>query len=141
MIGKESLPSSSSLCLLQYTSGMTPEVNESLQRVQNYCVKFIFNSWERDNVPPFYHESLVKIKALCECHTLYLLYSILLAKSPDYLFILFTFLPLVSGRSTRRGASSIYTHRTSVLTKSFSVVACHLGNSLPDTIITIDRGA
>uniref|UniRef100_A0A1B6KKS7 Reverse transcriptase domain-containing protein n=1 Tax=Graphocephala atropunctata TaxID=36148 RepID=A0A1B6KKS7_9HEMI len=131
------------LILLQFNycdiviNDTTVELSDRLQRAQNYCIKFIFNSRRSDHVTPLFQQlSLMKLKELCDYHTLVLLHSIITFKSPRYLSENFLFMSDISERYTRRGASilSIPHHRTSFFNKSFTVTACRLWNALPDNI-------
>lgn len=121
---------------------MTVELSDKLQRAQNYCIRFIFNLRRRDHVSPFFNQlSILKLHELRKYHVLMILHGILKSNTPSYLSDRFSFLSDISVRNTRHGALllTIPIHRTLVYSKSFTISACRLWNTLPDSIKTIDN--
>lgn len=123
---------------------MTVELSDRLQRAQNYCIRFIFNLRRYDHVTPYFHQlGLMKLNNLREYHTLSLLHAIIKSKSPEYLSEVFKLMSEINSYATRRGNSllTIPRHRTATFNKSFTVTACRLWNSLPDSIKCIEGRA
>ncbi|KAG8241797.1 hypothetical protein J6590_108726 [Homalodisca vitripennis] len=125
-------------------SDMTVELSDRLQRAQNYCIRFIFNLRRYEHVTPFFKQlSLLKLQQLRQLHILSTLHSVIKNKSPVYLSEHFKFISDISERPTRRGSTllSIPVHRSNFFSKSFTVQACRLWNSLPDDIRIIEGRA
>jgi hypothetical protein len=123
---------------------MTVELSDKLQRVQNYCIRFVFNLKRSDHVTPYFNQlSILKLKELRKYRILMLLHAIINDSSPVYLSERFVFISQISSRSTRRGNSllSIPIHRTVTYNKSFTVSACRYWNKLPDYIKNIEKRA
>jgi hypothetical protein len=123
---------------------MTVELSDKLQRVQNYCIRFVFNLKRRDHVTPFYNQlSILKLKELRKYRILMLLHAIITNNSPVYLSERFVFISQISSRITRLGSSllSIPIHRTVAYNKSFTISACRYWNDLPCHIKSIDKRA
>ena len=104
-----------------------------LQRLQNACVRFIFNLRKSDHVSQFY-ESLgwMRLEKRRRLGQSLLLYNIIQNKTPVYLFNKFKFVSQVHNRSNRFSNKLLVVpqHRTVKYSKSFIVSASKLWNSL-----------
>jgi len=123
---------------------MTVELSDRLQRAQNYCIRYIFNLRRTDHVTPSFDQlSLLKLGERRKHHILNLLHSVINTNTPRYLSERFNFISEISERNTRHGSSLLVipTHRTEMFSKSYTVTACRLWNSLPTVIKNIDKRA
>ena len=112
-----------------------------LQRAQNACARYIYNSRKSDYVTPLFSElSWLKLSERRQYHSVCLLFQILANKTPKYLANHFHFLYTHHDRDTRSRTDNqllIPHHRTTAYTKSFTVSASRTWNTLPETV----RGA
>jgi len=123
---------------------MTVQLSDKLQRAQNYCVRFIYNLRRDDHVTPYLNQlSILKLNLLRKYHILRILYNVLGSLTPIYLYEQFTFLSEISERTSRHSALTLVVpaHSTVKFTKSFTVTACQLWNSLPAGIRSIKKRA
>lgn len=125
-------------------SDMTVELANKLQRAQNYCIRFIFCLKRDDHVSPYYKQLfLLKLYEFRSFHILTMLHAVLQTRVPTYLANKFVFASDISTKSTRKGSTMLIIpkHRTVMYNKSFTVMACRLWNSLPDSLKAIDSRA
>ncbi|CAK1584654.1 unnamed protein product [Parnassius mnemosyne] len=137
---KIALAQSLLLPILDYADTCYLNLNEEmlnkLERIQNLCIRFIFGLRKYDHVSE-YREKLkwLPIRLRRNTHILSLLYCILFnPTSPTYLKERFEFLGDTHCRSLRSDKNltlKIPSHNTSFYSKSFSVEAVRLWNSLP----------
>ncbi|CAK1594782.1 unnamed protein product [Parnassius mnemosyne] len=137
---KIALAQSLLLPILDYADTCYLNLNEEmlnkLERIQNLCIRFIFGLRKYDHVSE-YREKLkwLPIRLRRNTHILSLLYCILFnPTSPTYLKERFEFLGDNHCRSLRSDKNltlKIPSHNTSFYSKSFSVEAVRLWNSLP----------
>jgi hypothetical protein len=116
---------------------LTLELANKLQRAQNYCIKFIFNSRWFDHITEYYESLLqLKLKESRKYHILMILYSVLNCKQPLYLVNKFAYTGNISMRNTRHGSHllNIPTHHSNFDNKSFVITAARLWNTLPNDI-------
>lgn len=122
-------------------SNVTEEQLNKLERLQNLCIRFIFGLRKYDHVSQYRTRlKWLSIRLRRNWHILSLLYSILFNPvTPHYLKERFMFLGesnsnSYSLRSTDNLQLIIPTHSSSFYSKSFSVQAVRLWNSLPTSI-------
>lgn len=115
---------------------LTEEQLNKLERLQNFCIKFIFGLRKYDHVSPF--RSLLKwlpIRLRRNTHILCLLYSVLFNPfSPRYLKDRFEYLHSLNSRSLRSSENLLLKtpgHCSSFYDDSFTVQAVRLWNALP----------
>lgn len=115
---------------------ITEEQLNKLERLQNFCIRFIFGLRKYDHVSPY--RSMLKwlpIRLRRNFHILSLLYSILFNPLfPSYLRERFEFLHssnTFSLRSSDNLSLKTPSHCSSFYDKSFTVQAVRLWNSLP----------
>lgn len=104
-----------------------------LQRLQNACVRFIFNLRKSDHVSQFYENlGWMRLEKRRRLGQGLLLYKIIQSKTPIYLFNKFKFVSQVHSRSTRFSNEHLVVpqHRTVKFSKSFIVTASKLWNTL-----------
>jgi hypothetical protein len=121
---------------------MTVALATKLQRVQNYCIRFLFNLQRDDRVTPYYIQaSLLKLSDLRQIRIIQITHSVINNGVPNYLAAIFEFLGERGVRNTRSGSSTlrIPRHKTTIFNKSFVVTACRLWNSLPTEIRCIEN--
>lgn len=114
------------------------QVNK-LERLQNLCIRFIFGLRKYDHVSEFRKKlKWLPIRLRRNTHILNLLYTILFnPTAPHYLKNRFEFLCNSHERHLRSKENltlKIPTYSTSFYSKSFTVEACRLWNSLPLSI-------
>jgi hypothetical protein len=104
-----------------------------LQRLQNACVRFIFNLRKDDHVSPYFEKlNWLRMDQRRKISQSLLLYKILNDKTPSYLHCKFQFVSQVHQRSNRSSSQRLVVpqHRTVKYSKSFLITACKLFNSL-----------
>jgi len=104
-----------------------------LQRLQNACIRFIFDLKKSDHVTQFYeHLGWMKLDGRRQLGQGLLLYRIIKNQTPIYLFDKLKFVSQVHERRNRfsRNHLVIPIHRTVKYSKSFIVTASKLWNSL-----------
>jgi hypothetical protein len=103
-----------------------------LQRLQNACVRFIFNLRKADHVSQYYHKlGWLRIQQRRRMGVGLLLYNIIKNKTPVYLFDKFKFVSQVHERANRSSKQHLVVpqHRTVKYSKSFVISASKLWNS------------
>lgn len=118
---------------------LSEELLNKLERIQNLCIRFIFGLRKYDHVSEF--REILKwppIRLRRNTHILCLLYTVLFnPASPPYLKERFEFIGNTHNytlRSDENLVLKIPSHKTSFYSKSFSVEAVRLWNSLPHHI-------
>ncbi|KAJ1529557.1 hypothetical protein ONE63_006329 [Megalurothrips usitatus] len=104
-----------------------------LQRLQNACVRFIFNLRKDEHVSPYIEKlNWLRMDQRRKISQSLLLYKILNDKTPSYLHCKFQFVSQVHQRKNRSSSQRLVVpqHRTVKYSKSFLVTACKLFNSL-----------
>jgi len=113
---------------------------ERIQKTQNYCIPFVYDvRWDVHITPYYVSLNNLKLADLRSIKILTLMHSFLNLKIPNY-FSSFEFVSEGSTRSTRTGSTVLRMphHRTTAYDRSFKVTACHLWNTLPISISTIE---
>lgn len=120
-------------CCLVYVD-LTDELNTVLQRLLNYCIRFIFDLRRDDHISP-YRKRLGWLTV--EARRLYfmgvLTFNILKGNAPPYLIELFPLARPV-GRPSRQVSPETFLiplHRTTSFRKSFVLSAMYFWHSLP----------
>ncbi|CAH0401339.1 unnamed protein product [Chilo suppressalis] len=118
---------------------LTEELLNKLERLQNLCIRFIFNLRKYNHISYFRSKlNWLPIRRRRDLHTLTLLYSVLfLPTSPHYLKERFSFLSSTSQRTLRSSSNlslEIRSHSTDFFSYPFFVHSVRLWNSLPETI-------
>ena len=115
---------------------------KKIQKIQNMCVKFIFNIKRRDHCD---YEALrlqlgwVAMTEKRVSNGLVLLYKILQGKAPDYLKDMFTLISEINERNLRTYAGNIYLpneNQSAIHLKGFRNYISKVWNSLPEDIKT-----
>ncbi|CAF4846787.1 unnamed protein product [Pieris macdunnoughi] len=139
---KTMLAQSLLLPILDYADSCSTDLNEELldkiERLQNFCIRFIFGLRKYDHVSKFRRQlGWLPIRFRRHAHLLQLLYSILFnPKTPSYLKSHFKFLGPSNYmlRSSNRCLLEIPSHTSSFLGNSFTISAIKLWNTLPDSV-------
>jgi hypothetical protein len=103
-----------------------------VQRLQNACIRFIFNLPKGIHVTKYYKElGWLKIEQRRKLNKLSLLYSVLKFRTPSYLYDEFEFMSSVHNRSNRytKMLLRIPLHRTEKYSKSYLISTCKLFNA------------
>lgn len=137
---KTALAQSLLLPILDYADAcyldLTEEQLNKLERLQNFCIRFIFGLRKYDHVSEFRARlKWLPIRLRRNAHILFLLYGILFNQStPSYLKNRFEFLHSTHDRILRSSENFLLRtppHFTNFYGKSFSVQAVRLWNTLP----------
>ena len=119
------------VCLL----GLSDRLNYKLQKIQNSCVRYVFNINRKSHIHPIlYQHNLLNIHFTRILHTLTLLYSLLKFNEPKFLSNKIIFLSAYHNYNTRNDKLSITHSRTSLGASSFFIFSCKLWNELPPHI-------
>ena len=116
-------------------SGLTMKQNQKLQRIQNACVRYVYNIRRSEHLTAYFKKlKWLKIKERRELHQLTLLHKIIKTGEPSYLAS--TFRPthpshMHNTRSRNNLTLTIPKHRTSSYSNSFLVSAIRSWNKLP----------
>lgn len=118
--------------LLDYGSIVFNDLSVTLQikmqRLQNSCVRFVYNIPRFDHVTPYLERlGWLRLNSRRQLLTACLIHRVLASNEPHYLAEKFTFL----GSARLRSNLSIPPHRTSVANSSFVVSGSRLWNKLP----------
>ena len=135
---KERLTQTLVLSHLDYCDVVYDDCNSTLshklQRIQNSCIRFIFNLKRHDHVSHCIRElSWLKLNDRRSLHKTVLLHKILSSGQPSYLASLFNFLGDTHSLNTRSNTSNILSipaHKSDFFSRSFSVSASRQWNSL-----------
>ncbi|CAK1590978.1 unnamed protein product [Parnassius mnemosyne] len=114
---------------------LTVDQLNKLERLQNYCIKFIFGLRKYDHISEFRHKlKWLPIRFRRNTHILHLLYCILFnPTTPSYLKDRFIYLSSLHSLPLRSQNNLLSTprHSSSFYSNSFTVTAIRLWNSLP----------
>lgn len=118
---------------------LTEDQLNKLERLQNFCIRFIFGLRKYDHVSEFRNKlKWLPIRLRRNTHILSLLYTILFSPSaPCYLRERFEFLHSCNSLSLRSSENLILqipVHRSTFYDRSFSVQAVRLWNALPVSV-------
>ena len=109
------------------------EVNKiKIQRLQNACIRFIFNLPKGAHVTEYYKElGWLKTEQRRKFNKLSLFYTVLKYQTPSYLYDKFEFMSEVHARSNRFSKTllKIPLHRTEKYSKSYFISTCKLHNT------------
>lgn len=137
---KTALVQSLLLPILDYADACYLDLTEvqlnKLERLQNFCIRFIFGLRKYDHVSEYRHKlQWLPIRLRRNTHILFLLYTILFFPStPCYLKERFEFLPFATSRPLRVSSSLMLrtpVHSSKFSGNSFTVRAVRLWNDLP----------
>lgn len=137
---KISLVQSLLLPILDYADISYPDLNDEhlrkLERMQNYCIRFIFGLRKFDHVSQFRRDlKWLTIRDRRNFHLLSLLYNVLFYPlSPNYLKNRFTFLSNTHDRNLRSSSNLILNiplHSSTSYSNSFTIKSAKLWNALP----------
>lgn len=127
--------SSISYCDAVFWPAILNRDKESLQRVQNACIRFSYNLRKFDHVTYHFKQSKwLNLSEHFECHMACLIFKVIKHKSPSYLLS-----KLKKGtdthqyhRSTRHCTQfTVPKHKSALFQRSFSYTAVKLYNSIP----------
>lgn len=117
-----------------YHSSITVGLANSIQKLQNTCMRFSFNIPFRNHITPYLNEqSILNMTNRRKLHIFTQVYRVLDTNQPPYLKELFT-INEHSHRTRSRGDFSIQQHKTTSFQKSFSFVAVQMWNSLSNDV-------
>ena len=117
-------------CAVAYND-LSDILNTKLQRIQNACLRFIYNVNIYDHITPLYkREKMLKLKEKRTLAIAVLLMKILKTKAPTYLYKSFKYMNDVHNRSNRFTdlTLQIPRHRTTKFNKSFVCSAVRIYN-------------
>ena len=117
-------------------SDMRVELQQKMHRTLNACVRFIFNLKKSEHISGFYKilkwlkfENRLKLQLAVQT------FQVMNNLAPEYLKSEFVLLSVVNQRETRSvNKLKIPIHKTEAYSRSFSVSAARLWNSIPDGI-------
>ena len=121
---------------------LTNELNERLQRIQNSCIRFIFNLRYDEHVSSYREKlSWLPVKDRRNYLLSVFLFSLFSTSEPKYLMDMFEHQPESRTMITRSASSDLYcpTHRTTKYHHSFLVSSTKLWNSLPINLKNISN--
>lgn len=123
-------------CDVLYWPALTLKNKISLQRLQNYCIKFCYNLRKYDHVTTLYTRSgWLNLDERFKLHFASLIFKIIRLQTPSYLFEKLIPRSDIHNRYTRhRGLYQVPRHGTAAFQRSFSYNAPHIFNSLPDHV-------
>lgn len=123
-------------CDTVYWPAITNKDKESLQRLQNACLRFSYNLRKFDHISSkFKHSNWLNLDERYRVHMACLTYKINLSKSPGYLYDKLKKGSTVHQRITRYNDHYIVPkHSTALFQRSFSYNAVKIYNKLPPTI-------
>ena len=111
-----------------------------IQKIQNLCLKFIFNIKKREHWSSAEYRKKVNWLCMNDRRTLNglsLLFKIINGQAPDYLKDMFTLISEISDRSTRAYPNNIWIpneHMSAIHRKSFRFCIPQIWNNLPESI-------
>ena len=121
-------------------SDLTDALARRLQRIQNACVRFIYNLRYSDHITPYLERlGWFKLYIRRKFHILLLLFKILRNEAPLYLHQRFNYAQNahpVNTRSKHTNALSVPAHKTNFAANSFSVTSVRFWNDIPENIRT-----
>lgn len=125
-----------SYCDIVYWPALLQRDRDSLQKLQNACLRFSFNVRKFDHITPSLTESgWLTLKERFELHLVHLVYKVGVNKIPKYLFDKLVKRSDLHNLLTRhRDLYSVPRHSHAFFQRSFSYVAITAFNSLPDHI-------
>ena len=119
-------------------SNLTCDLQNRLQRIQNACVRFIYNLKYSDHLTPYYNKlSLLKLSDRRLLHTAALVYKTIHLKQPSYLSSRFETLNARHNHNTRSGnlrTFSIPQYHSNFFSDSFTISSIRLWNNLPSSV-------
>lgn len=106
---------------------------ESLQKLQNSCIRFAYGARKFDHVTPLYVASKwLSLKNRFTVHFATLVQKIICSGSPPYLREKLVYVSSVHGRNTRNNhLLAVMRHRSTMFRRSFSYNAAKVYNILP----------
>ena len=119
-------------------ANISKSLTAKLQKIQNCCIRYIYNIKRSDHVTPFYRKSQwLTVENLILYYMITLFHSVLLNQSPKYLYdkIKINSWSEKSKYARRnRHKFNIPAHRTVLYNKSFLISAIRQWNKLPTSI-------
>lgn len=127
------LLSSISYCDTVYWPAILNRDKESLQRIQNSCIRLSYNLRKFDHITYHFKQSKwLSLSERFECHLACLIFKIIKCESPSYLLSKLKKGSDTHQRSTRHCSQfTVPKHRSALFQRSFSYTAAKLYNSLP----------
>jgi hypothetical protein len=121
-----------SYCNVVYWPALTNREKNSLQKIQNSCLKFCYNQRKFDHVTPLFEASgWLKLNERFFLQMATLTHKILLNNSPDYLYLKLTPGTSIHSRLTRNCQKlNIPNHKTAQFQRCFSYNAAKIYNSI-----------
>ena len=117
---------------------LTEDLAKRLQRIQNACVRFVFNAKYFDHLSHLYRKlGWFDLRMRRRLHALNLLYKLIKIKKPSYLSSRFKFLSDTNSLNTRSKGNmvlSVQTHKSDHYSKSFTVYTTRAWNEIPEHI-------
>lgn len=112
-------------------SDMNVQSKIKLQRLQNACIRYIFNTPRYEHVTCYYTQlSWLKLDQNRILNIALLLWRVMNGKAPDYIRSQFVLMDSISSRNNRHTSETMYVpiHRTEKYSKSFLVTAAKIWN-------------
>lgn len=114
---------------------LTEDLAKRLQRIQNACVRFVFNAKYFDHLSHYYNKlGWFDLRTRRRQHALNLLYKLVTTKKPSYLSSRFKFLSdthSLNTRSKENTVLSVPNHKSEYYSKSFTVYTTRAWNEIP----------
>lgn len=131
--------SSLSYCDTVYWPALLNKDKESLQKIQNACLRFSYNLRKFDHISPsFLHSKWFNLNERFNLHLSCLIFKLLKNDSPEYLVSKFTKLSEFHGRVTRNcDLFCIPKHKTAQFQRSFSYNAAKNYNTIPTDVKSV----
>jgi hypothetical protein len=112
-------------------SGISKQLSVKLQRIQNACIRFIYNVKRDVHITPYYRSNnLLKCREKRELYLAVTIYKIMKNKKPVYLYNRFKYVSEVNQRSTRLNLKCLHVpkYRTDMYGSSFTIKAASIWN-------------
>jgi len=113
---------------------LSENLQNKLQKLQNICIKFIFNLKKYDHINDYYNTlNWLKLNKRREYHLGCYIFKIINNKSPNYLFTLFNETSIIHSHNTRK-RFFIPSIKTNNGKKSFKYFGPYIWNNIPNEI-------
>lgn len=120
-------------CNIVFWPALLQKDKDSLQKLQNYCLRFVYNLRKYDQISQYFLQSgWFNIKERFEIQFARFIYKVIHSKQPVYLFEKLVTGSSIHDRQTRhRDMFCVPRHSTAFFQRSFTYNATKLYNSLP----------
>lgn len=123
-------------CDTVYGPCLTAANSARIQKIQNYCLRFIYGIRRREPISHKLQETKwFNMKNRRHLHSSSLYHKIIITNMPSYLYSKITFRTDVHNLNVRfKGTLTPPVHRTTLFERSFSFNICRIYNSLPPSL-------